>query len=114
MNAILQSSDYLTSQQKRDDRIAKAYQGLKHDLIDAICQDPSRKVWTPAWRPTEMPAEEVVAEHFAGSGSEADWHELMQILGAGARGESVHLRCAALLSKIGQKFGEWQCGEAVE
>lgn len=109
--AVIGASQYLTDQQKRDDRIAKRYAALRQELIDAICSDPEKEISTPGFAKRKTPAREVMFEHFAGVGTEADWMTLLCLLGAAARGESVHLRAQALLSKIGAAHAEWHCGE---
>lgn len=91
---------------ERDNDYAAALQGLAEELLGALRTDPLRSVRTPAWRPGQSQAIEVVAEELASIESDGTFAELMLIVSGAANGDNVQRRAMDWLNKLADKHAD--------
>lgn len=113
------ASPAIAEQSRRANFARSAYSMLLREMTDALLNDPTRVVRTPAGCDAiggrcEMPAAEVIFESFSGASGEQVLHEALQIIGAAARGEDVMLRAALWVSEQAAAFAKWHADDMVQ
>ncbi len=84
-----------------DNAASRAHRVLRTEMVEALLNDPQRKVQTPGFNLPAMTAAEVVNDNFAGTNGDASLLELLRIVGLCAAGNStpeLHLRASAWIA----------------
>lgn len=96
---------------------ADTHRTLMVDLIQAITQDPARKIPTPGFNDRQTPAADVVADMLDWRSGDSYTHDLMKILGRCASGkldQQTHLMASALLAVLAKRHADFHVDEAAE
>lgn len=108
-------SGYYSRQERRDAAAVTAFQSLRDELMDALkAGTPQAKVRTPGFPLGEETAAYVVYDSLSSATGDASWHELLNILGAVARGEDGQLRVLTWMRDRSKEHAEYHYGDLLE
>ena len=96
------------------DALEAAHRTLRADLIDALLMEPTRVVWTPAWKSRKFTALEVVEDNFAGSRSQLP--EILKLIKACAEHPDhlIRLSAQSIVANLGDDHAQTHADDAAE
>lgn len=111
---VADAARYMSALGRREALSARAYQYLETELRDALLQDPSRDVSTPAFARAQTPAMDVVADEFASASGDSLLFDLLRIAAEASQGRpEAQLRAQAWLKTMTERHAAFHADDLV-